>query len=257
MHLRAPEMVFDLPAGGRRLIQRADGYVATARRRPGDLRARRAHRRAPRPPRPLRFARLSAATGWRSASAPSGARRASRSWSSPDAADRLWGGEPDDSPKAGLLLHSMGYRDALVGGMLLRAGWRGEPTAGLVPRQRRRRRRGPARRDSSSTTAMSERANPRRPRRRGGRHRRRRPRRRLVRAAAAISSSGRSRQGGPLSGSGSRGRPRTRSPRMLRWMFSVPPPMRLDHWIRNMSCQKPAVGGVVVPERAGRRRGST
>src|SRR3990172_3825659 len=27
----------------------------------------------------------------------------------------------------------------------------------------------------------------------------------------------------------SRGRPRTRSPRMLRWMFSVPPPMRLDH----------------------------
>jgi N-acyl-D-amino-acid deacylase len=29
MHLRAPEMVFDLPAGGRRLVQRADGYVAT------------------------------------------------------------------------------------------------------------------------------------------------------------------------------------------------------------------------------------
>jgi N-acyl-D-amino-acid deacylase len=29
MHLRAPEMVHDLPAGGRRLIQRADGYVAT------------------------------------------------------------------------------------------------------------------------------------------------------------------------------------------------------------------------------------
>ncbi|MEL6985404.1 MAG: amidohydrolase family protein, partial [Actinomycetota bacterium] len=27
--LRAPEMVFDLPAGGRRLIQRAEGYVAT------------------------------------------------------------------------------------------------------------------------------------------------------------------------------------------------------------------------------------
>jgi hypothetical protein len=49
---------------------------------------------------------------------------------SPDAADRLWGGEPDDSPKAGLLLHSMGFRDALVGGLLLRAGWRGEPTAG-------------------------------------------------------------------------------------------------------------------------------
>ena len=29
MRLHAPEMVFDLPAGGRRLIQRADGYVAT------------------------------------------------------------------------------------------------------------------------------------------------------------------------------------------------------------------------------------
>lgn len=47
---------------------------------------------------------------------------------SPDAADRLWGGEPDDSPKAALLLRSMGYRDALVGGMLLRAGFRGDPT---------------------------------------------------------------------------------------------------------------------------------
>src|SRR5213078_3800309 len=29
LHLQAPEMVFDLPAGGRRLVQRADGYVAT------------------------------------------------------------------------------------------------------------------------------------------------------------------------------------------------------------------------------------
>ena len=29
MRLHAPEMVFDLPAGGRRLIQKADGYVAT------------------------------------------------------------------------------------------------------------------------------------------------------------------------------------------------------------------------------------
>jgi N-acyl-D-aspartate/D-glutamate deacylase len=29
MTLHAPEMVFDLPAGGRRLVQRADGYVAT------------------------------------------------------------------------------------------------------------------------------------------------------------------------------------------------------------------------------------
>jgi N-acyl-D-aspartate/D-glutamate deacylase len=29
MHLHAPEMVHDLPAGGRRLIQKADGYAAT------------------------------------------------------------------------------------------------------------------------------------------------------------------------------------------------------------------------------------
>src|SRR5207302_1884314 len=29
LHLDAPEMVFDLPGGGRRLVQRVDGYVAT------------------------------------------------------------------------------------------------------------------------------------------------------------------------------------------------------------------------------------
>jgi len=29
VRLHAPEMTFDLPAGGRRLIQRADGYRAT------------------------------------------------------------------------------------------------------------------------------------------------------------------------------------------------------------------------------------
>lgn len=46
----------------------------------------------------------------------------------PERANVLWGGEADDSPTASLLLRSMGYRDALVGGMLLRAGWRGEPT---------------------------------------------------------------------------------------------------------------------------------
>ena len=49
-----PEMVFDLPAGGRRLVQRADGYRATDRGRRGHLRGRRADRRPPRPPRPLR-----------------------------------------------------------------------------------------------------------------------------------------------------------------------------------------------------------
>lgn len=46
----------------------------------------------------------------------------------PEAAGRLWGSEADDSPTASLLLRSMGYRDALVGGMLLRAGWTGDPS---------------------------------------------------------------------------------------------------------------------------------
>lgn len=41
---------------------------------------------------------------------------------SPVAASRLWGSDPDDNPTASLLLRSMGYRDALVGAMLLRAG---------------------------------------------------------------------------------------------------------------------------------------
>jgi uncharacterized protein DUF4267 len=46
----------------------------------------------------------------------------------PEKANVLWGGEADDSPTASLLLRSMGYRDALVGGMLLRAGMRGDDT---------------------------------------------------------------------------------------------------------------------------------
>ena len=29
LQIRRPEVIFDLPAGGRRLVQRADGYVAT------------------------------------------------------------------------------------------------------------------------------------------------------------------------------------------------------------------------------------
>jgi hypothetical protein len=40
----------------------------------------------------------------------------------------VWGSDPDDNPTASLLLRSMGYRDALVGGMLLRAGLTGSPT---------------------------------------------------------------------------------------------------------------------------------
>lgn len=45
----------------------------------------------------------------------------------PQAANRLWGGEADETATAQLLLRSMGYRDALVGGMLLRAGLTGSP----------------------------------------------------------------------------------------------------------------------------------
>jgi hypothetical protein len=48
----------------------------------------------------------------------------------PKAASVLWGSDPDDNPTANLLLRSMGYRDALVGGMLLRAGLVGGDTAG-------------------------------------------------------------------------------------------------------------------------------
>lgn len=46
----------------------------------------------------------------------------------PEAASKVWGSDPDDNPTASLLLRSMGYRDALVGAMLLRAGLRGDRT---------------------------------------------------------------------------------------------------------------------------------
>lgn len=49
----------------------------------------------------------------------------------PRAASVLWGSDPDDNPTASLLLRSMGYRDALVGGLLLRSGLAGDDaTAG-------------------------------------------------------------------------------------------------------------------------------
>ncbi len=48
----------------------------------------------------------------------------------PKAASALWGSDPDDNPTASLLLRSMGYRDALVGGLLLRAGLTGDHTTG-------------------------------------------------------------------------------------------------------------------------------
>lgn len=45
-------------------------------------------------------------------------------------ANRIWG-EPDDpGPSARLLLRSMGYRDALVGGLLVAAAVRGRDTRG-------------------------------------------------------------------------------------------------------------------------------
>ena len=44
----------------------------------------------------------------------------------PDAANRLWGDTEDTGPTASLLLRSMGYRDALIGGLLLRSGLRGD-----------------------------------------------------------------------------------------------------------------------------------
>ena len=56
-------------------------------------------------------------------------------------------------------------------------------------------------------------------------------------------------RGRPCRCTGSRGRPSARSPITLRWTWSVPPPMRLAHWLRNWSCQRGVVGGVVAPER--------
>jgi hypothetical protein len=48
----------------------------------------------------------------------------------PEAASKVWGTEPDDSPTASLLRRSMGYRDALIGGLLVHAALRGRDTRG-------------------------------------------------------------------------------------------------------------------------------
>jgi hypothetical protein len=49
----------------------------------------------------------------------------------PEAANRLWGDREESGPTASLLLRSMGYRDALIGGLLLVSAVRGGPnTAG-------------------------------------------------------------------------------------------------------------------------------
>lgn len=45
-------------------------------------------------------------------------------------ANRLWGESDDPGPSARLLLRSMGYRDALIGGLLAGAALRGRDTRG-------------------------------------------------------------------------------------------------------------------------------
>ena len=55
MHLHAPSMVHDLPAGGRRLVQRADGYVATLVA--GEVTFERGEPTGERPGRLVRFGR--------------------------------------------------------------------------------------------------------------------------------------------------------------------------------------------------------
>jgi Domain of unknown function (DUF4267) len=45
-------------------------------------------------------------------------------------ANRLWGDPNEPSPTARLLLRSMGYRDALIGAVLLTSGLRGRNTRG-------------------------------------------------------------------------------------------------------------------------------
>ncbi len=49
---------------------------------------------------------------------------------SPDAANRAWGDDSDIGPTGSLLLRSMGYRDALVGGLLCASGLRGTGSTG-------------------------------------------------------------------------------------------------------------------------------
>lgn len=45
-------------------------------------------------------------------------------------ANKLWGDPDEPPPSARLLLRSMGYRDALIGGMLISAALRGHDTRG-------------------------------------------------------------------------------------------------------------------------------
>jgi hypothetical protein len=48
----------------------------------------------------------------------------------PERANRLWGDHSEPEPTTRLLLRSMGYRDALIGGLLVTAAVTGRPTRG-------------------------------------------------------------------------------------------------------------------------------
>ena len=48
----------------------------------------------------------------------------------PEAANKLWGDKGETAPTTRLLLRSMGYRDALIGGLLMTAAVRGRDTRG-------------------------------------------------------------------------------------------------------------------------------
>jgi hypothetical protein len=48
----------------------------------------------------------------------------------PEAANRLWGDSQEPATTTKLLLRSMGYRDALIGGLLASAALRGKDTRG-------------------------------------------------------------------------------------------------------------------------------
>jgi len=48
----------------------------------------------------------------------------------PEAANRFWGDSTPPVPTTRLLLHSMGYRDALIGGLLIYAGLTNRDTRG-------------------------------------------------------------------------------------------------------------------------------
>ena len=121
----------------------------------------------------------------------------------PEAANRLWGDDAEPDTTTSLLLRSMGYRDALIGGLLLTSALRrGPATAGMVPGLGRCRRRRPARR-SGQPPADEPRPAAAGTRGRRGRHHRRRARRGPVAPALTASAVDRGRR---TSGDGERRR---------------------------------------------------